>query len=262
MVRADDTGTQSLVFDPKTGTHTWREIPFQAPAMNSDAFEVKLKLAPDGSAAGSVAIIGKGRTGSVLRRTARNAETTAQFMQRMAGVLMPGSSTSEPKVLEAKSLTSEAVIEAQVESKSFARAEGDSWRVRMPSEWNPRYSYGLATRRHPLVLGTPTQYSSRTVLSLPEGFAARKLPQEGTVEAPCLSYSRKVALAPDGQSLEVRQQVQLKCERIPAADYPQYRGFSDAIGKIQDDELVLGPGPVYPERSRGAKVSVPQKKAK
>jgi hypothetical protein len=239
-VRSDDTGTRSLVFDPKTNVHTWREIPFQSAEVNSDSFDLKLLLDSDGAASGTLTMSGQGRTGSSLRRTARNAETTAQFLQRISVGLMPGSASSSPKVIEARSLTAPAVLEARVEAKAFARHEGDTLRVRIPTDWNPRYSYNLATRRHPLVLGAPTQYLTHTSLSLPEGLQVTKLPQAGRVEAPCLSFQRQVQLAPDGRSVDVRQDVKLKCERISVAEYQQYRAHADTIARILDDELVLG----------------------
>ena len=240
VVRSDDTGTRSLVFDPKNNTHTWRDIPFQGPEFNSDAFDLKLALDKEGAVAGTLTMSGVGRTGSSLRRTARNAETTAQFLQRVSVALLPGSASSEPKVVEVKSLTQPAVLQTNVVARGFARQEGDTLRVRMPSDWNPRYSYNLATRRHPLVLGAPTQYRTRTELALPEGLSVKKLPQGGTVDAPCLSYQRQVKLSADGKSVEVTQDVKLKCERISSAEYATYRGHAETIAKILDDELVLG----------------------
>jgi hypothetical protein len=141
----------------------------------------------------------------------------------VAVALMPGAASSEPKVIEVKSLTAPAVLQSKVVSAAFARKEGDTLRVRIPSDWNPRYSYNLANRRHPLVLGSPTQYVTRTELALPEGMQVKKLPQAGAVDAPCLSYQRSVKLSADGKSVEVKQDVKLKCERISSAEYQQYR---------------------------------------
>jgi transglutaminase-like putative cysteine protease len=252
-VRSDDTGTQALVFDPKNNVHTWRDIPFQAPEVNSDAFDLKLALDAEGAASGTLTMSGVGRTGSSLRRTARNAETLGQFLQRIAVALMPGAASSEPKAVEVKSLTTPAVLQTSVASKTFARKEADTLRVRIPTDWNPRYAYNLATRRHPLVLGAPTQYVTRTELALPEGMQVKKLPQGGTVDAPCLSYQRTVKLAPDGKSVQVAQDVKLKCERISAVEYQTYRSHADAIARILDDELVLGAGKAAPAKAPQAK---------
>ncbi len=242
VVRSDDTGTRALVFDPINNTHTWREIPFQSPEHNSDSYDLKLILDHEGAASGTLTMAGVGRTGSALRRTARNAETTAQFLQRISGALIPGSASSNPKVIEVKSLTAPAVLQTQVAAKTFARKEADTYRVRIPSDWNPRNSYSLANRRHALVLGTPTQYATRTEIALPEGMLVKKLPQAGAVDAPCLSYQRSVNLSPDGKSVEVKQDVKVKCERISSVEYQAYRSHADAIARILDDELVLGTG--------------------
>ncbi len=240
VVRSDDTGTRALVFDPKNNVHTWREIPFQAPELNSDSFDLKLVLDREGTAAGTLTMSGVGRTGSTLRRTARNAETTAQFLQRVAVALMPGAESSDPKVVEVKSLNLPAVLSSHVVSGGFAHKEGDTVRMRIPSDWNPRYSYNLASRRHSLVLGAPTQYVTRVDLALPDGMQVKKLPQGGAVDAPCLSYQRTVKLSADGKSVEVKQDVKLKCERISSAEYPVYRAHAETIARMLDDELVLG----------------------
>ena len=55
-------------------------------------------------------------------------------------------------------------------------AEGDTLRMRIPSEWNPRSLFTLASRRHPLVLGAPAQMQTRVSLQLPAGFEIKKLP--------------------------------------------------------------------------------------
>ena len=54
--------------------------------------------------------------------------------------------------------------------------------------------------------------------------------------------SMGVKLSPDGKAVQVTQDVKLKCERISAAEYQQYRSHADAIARILDDELVLGAG--------------------
>jgi hypothetical protein len=132
------------------------------------------------------------------------------------------------------------VLQTHVVSNAFARKEADTLRVRIPTDWNPRYAYNLASRRHPLVLGAPTQYLTRTHLALPDGIQVKKLPQGGSVDAPCLGFQRTVKLSSDGKSVEVKQEVKLKCERISAAEYQTYRGHAEAIARILDDELVLG----------------------
>ena len=99
-----------------------------------------------------------------------------QAMQRMATSFLPNASTANAKGLEVKSLRLPASLTADVEARTFARSESDTLRVRIPSEWNPRSLFTLASRRHPLVLGAPGQQETKVSLLLPEGYEVKKLP--------------------------------------------------------------------------------------
>ncbi len=243
VVRPDDVGTQSLVFDPKSGEHQWREIPFQAPALNSEDYQLDLKLDATGGAEGTMKMFARGRSGSGVRRTARNAEYTAQYVQRLASALVPGATASDVQTPEVKRLDAPAELSATVKSRTLARSEGDTLRMKLPNDWTPHNTFALATRRHPLVFGTPSEYLLTTRLSLPDGYQLKKAPEGGAVDTPCLFFERKVTPAADGRSLTVVQTVRFKCERISAAEYGKYRDQSDVVSRLLEDELVLSPAP-------------------
>lgn len=243
VVRPDDVGTRSLVFDPKTGDHKWREIPFQDPALNSEEYRLDLKLDPQGGAAGTMKMAGRGRSGSGMRRTARNAEYTSQYVQRIAAALVPGSTAGDVELLEVKKLDVPATLQAPLKVNTLGRTEGDTLRLKLPNDWSPHSTFSLANRRHPLLFGTPSEYLLHTSLALPEGFSLKKAPQSGTVDTQCLFFERKVTPSADGKSLAVDQTVRFKCERISEKEYGKYRDQSEAITRLIDDELVLAPTP-------------------
>ena len=243
VVRPDDVGTRSLVFDPKSGDHQWREIPFQEPALNSEEYRLDLKLDANGGAAGTMKMLGRGRSGSGMRRTARNAEYTSQYVQRIASALVPGSSTGDVTLDEVKRLDVPAQLSAPLKVNTLGRQESDTLRLKLPNDWSPHSTFNLATRRHPLVFGTPSEYVLHTALALPDGFSLKKAPVSGTVDTPCLFFERKVSPAADGRSLVVDQTVRFKCERISEKEYGKYRDQSETITRLIDDELVLAPTP-------------------
>jgi tetratricopeptide (TPR) repeat protein len=238
-VRADDVGTRSLVFDPQSGTHTWREIPYQAPEANRDRTTLELELDELGGAKGSLTLESVGRSGSMLRRTARNAEVFKQVAQRLASVYVPNVTTSSPRALEVESLRVPAAVRVDLSSGTFARPEGDTLRVKLPSEANPRATFQLATRRYPLVLGTPGLSQLEVVLTLPAGWEVKKLPLSNTVTLPCVSLSRELKV--EGRVVKSTQRWRTTCERIAVEDYAAYRGRLDDMVRLLDDELVLGP---------------------
>jgi cellulose synthase operon protein C len=238
-VRSDDVGTQSLVFDPKTNVHTWREIPFQNPEANRETTTVALEIDPKGGAKGTLTLEAVGRSGSLIRRTAKNQAVFSQVGQRIASAYLPNATTSDVRALEVESLRVPAAIRMEVAAGTFARTEGETLRLKLPSDANPRNTFALATRNHPLLLGTPTQQQMQLELTLPEGFEAKKLPGGGTVSLPCLSLTREVSQV--GRVVKSKQTWRTTCERLSAAEYPNYRAKLDDMVRLLDDELVLGP---------------------
>ncbi len=238
-VRSDDVGTKSLVFDPGTGEPTWRDIDPQPPEFNKEISTLTLALDATGGAKGTLALEGVGRDGSYIRRAARNAEVLTQAMQRMGTAFIPGASTANAHALEVKSLRAPASIQADLEAHTVARVEGDTLRLRIPSEWNPRTLFTLATRRHPLVLGAPAQMETRVSLTLPSGYDVKKMPAAAKVELPCLSLRRDVSR--DGATVSSVQTFRNTCERISASEYAQYRAKVDDMVRMLEDELVIAP---------------------
>ncbi len=238
-VRGDDVGTQSLVFDPKTNVHTWREIPYQGPEANRELTTVALEIDPKGGAKGTLTLEAVGRSGSLVRRTSKNQAIFTQVAQRIASAYLPNATTSDVRAIEVDSLRVPAAIRMDVAAGTFARTEGDTLRLKLPSDANPRSTFALATRNHPLLLGTPTQQQMQLELTLPEGFEARKLPGGGTVSLPCLSLTREVSQV--GRVVKSKQTWRTTCERLSAAEYPTYRAKLDDMVRLLDDELVLGP---------------------
>ncbi|MEW5742183.1 MAG: transglutaminase domain-containing protein [Myxococcota bacterium] len=237
-VRTDDVGTWSLVFDPKTNQHTWRDIPYQAPEANRETTRLSLTLDEKGGATGLLTLESVGRAGSGLRRTSKNAEVFSQVLQRVAAHLLPNGSSQNPKAVEVEDLRKPAVVTAEVSTTSLARPEGDTLRLKLPTEANPRSTFSLAQRRHPLVLGTPQQSTVQLELTLPAGLAVKKLPASGTVSLPCLSLARTVSQA--GAVVKSTETYRTTCERISPTEYLAYRAKLDEMVRLLDDELVLG----------------------
>lgn len=239
VVRHDDVGTQSLVIDPVSGEYTFREIPFQGPDKHRLTSQLEVDLLADGSARGLYSLEAKGRGGSAIRVASRDAELFQQAVQRIASGLVPNASTSGVSVVEAKDLRQPVKLRALLEAKTFARAEGDTLRVKVPTSWNPRSQFSLASRRHALVLGAPFTDEAHVSVTLPEGFEVKKLPASGSLEQTCLKLDRTVSQR--GRTVTSRAVFQVTCERVTPAEYPAYRAKVDEMMRLLEDELVVGP---------------------
>jgi tetratricopeptide (TPR) repeat protein/transglutaminase-like putative cysteine protease len=239
VVRVDDTGTKSLVFDPTTGVHTWREIPFQAPELNAEASRLSLALDAQGGVKGRLELEAVGRTGSMLRRTAHNSEVLTQLGQRLASSLVPNAAASAVTPEEVKNLEVPARFSLNLEAQGFGRQEGETLRVKVPSEWSPRALFPLATRKLPMLLGAPGRIDTEVRLRLPTGFEVRRLPSAGKVELPCLVVERTAVT--EGDAVVARTSYVTRCERLTAAEYAASRARGDDMVKLLDDELVVAP---------------------
>jgi tetratricopeptide (TPR) repeat protein/transglutaminase-like putative cysteine protease len=238
VIRHDDVGTSSLVIDPNTGQYAFRDIPLQEATKDRVVSQLDLSLGVDGSASGIMTVEAKGRAGSWWRVAARDSEVFRQAVQRSASSLVANATTSEVSAIDAKNLRAAAKLTARLETKTFARPEGDTLRIKLPNAWNPRPYFALSTRRHPLLFGAPFVDETAVSLTLPEGFEAKKLPASGRVERNCLTLERKVSSTP--RSVTSRVSFTVTCERIPPGDYPSYRAGVDEMLRLLDDELVLG----------------------
>lgn len=237
VLRDDNAGTEAFVYDPQTRSHEWVKIPWQTPAHHQTASEISVRLAADGSAKGELRLNGRGRIGSLLRRITRNPENFKQFMQMVTGAHFTGASAADVAALEVKDLRKPASVATTFVAPNAARIDGEELRFRLPTEWSPKQAFGLAQRRHDLVLGTPNEQRWRFDVSLPEGMRAAKLPSSGEVSTECITLTRTITPKPDG--LSVDQHLQIRCERIPKEQYPAYRTQMEQMSRFLDEELVV-----------------------
>ncbi|MFZ4738511.1 MAG: transglutaminase domain-containing protein [Bradymonadia bacterium] len=245
VLRHDDQGTVSLVIDPRpflpgaqpgAPEHQWRPVPYQPAETDRSTVRTRLTLDARGDATGEVAMEARGRIGSTLRRSARNAEQLAQLMQQQVGATLPGARIGEPKPGELASVRVPATLSVPVTAPSVGRVEGDDLRVKVPVGWSPAGWFSLAERRHDVLLGTPRSMRWSVTLTLPEGARLVRLPTSGEVKSECLHFSRSATSR--GQDVLVEQRVDVLCERISAGDYAAERLRADEIQRVLDAEIV------------------------
>jgi cellulose synthase operon protein C len=236
-VRSDDVGTSSLVYDTKKREHTWRPIDFQNPEINQDITRIAVALTDTGEANGALTLQSQGRGGSSLRRLAKNTEGFTQFFQRAGSAFFSDSTISEATAVQVESLRQPAVVQAKLKTNSLVRKDGSNWRIKIPSDANPKVFFALQARKTPLLLGTPTQSVVELELELPVGMKVERLPQAPDVQLPCLALRRKNAL--NERHVSIVTTYTTLCERLSVAEYALYRAKLDDMMKLLDDELVL-----------------------
>lgn len=237
VLRHDDQGTLSLVFDPKGNTHAWREIPYQDPSMDEVQTDGVLRLNADGGAEGEVGLIARGRVGEYLRTGSRNVEQLEQQIEQQLGRAYNSARMEGLVVEQVEDLFTPARVRVKLKAPNLGRREENELRLRIPVGWTPQQYFGLAKRRYPLLLGTPRTLKWRNELTLPVGGRVKRLPADGKVETPCLVLERNTRQ--EGNKVISEQSAVIRCERIATEDYAAHRKLADEMQRLLDDELVL-----------------------
>ena len=237
VLRHDDQGTLSLVFNPATDQHGWREIPYQDAGVDTTLADTVLNIAADGSATGEMVLTSHGRLGSLFRRAARNATQFAQLMQQQVARTFSGARLTGQQIMQLDSVFEPAKVQLNMEVPGLARREGKELRLKAPIEWSPQDWFGLADRQWPVLLGAPRTLHWRVTMNFPEGTRTRRLPEDLDMGTPCLHVTRTVR--GKGLSVVVDQQVQMLCERVAVADYPAHRTFVEDLMRHLDEALVF-----------------------
>ncbi len=232
-----DVGAHSLVFDPLSGDHQWRDIPFQAAENNRRETRSHFQLFADGSAEGTQAMATVGYEASAQRQLARNEQKFNQVLQMWVSQAYPGATASEQKAIEVEDLRKPAEVSVLVRSPAHGRVEGGLLKVRLPPVWSPENVFGLAERKHALVLGAPMEFSWQSRLDIPSGSSVTQLPSSGKVDAGCFAYVRTASR--QKQQVVVEQKLVVRCERISVGDYATHRTKAEEMIRMQKEELVI-----------------------
>jgi len=105
----------------------------------------------------------------------------------------------------------------------------------------------MSERKHALVLRSPAVFSWSGTLRLPGGRVERA-PASLRIEGKCTRYARELETLPDGARF--RHELELRCERIPAAEYAEALKLALEVKRAMDEEVVLDAAPAAPARVR------------
>jgi transglutaminase-like putative cysteine protease/tetratricopeptide (TPR) repeat protein len=96
----------------------------------------------------------------------------------------------------------------------------------------------LSSRNFDLVLGFPWRQEDKVTVTLPAGWAVRRLPEARTVAAP---FGRFTLVArPRGGTVEIVAALEVDRHRIAREDYAAFRKFCADVDAAVGQELVLG----------------------
>ncbi len=237
VLRHDDQGTWSLVFDPRGGAHTWRQIPFQDPGVDDVLNDLVLSVDGQGQTTGELELVARGRLGAFLRQGARNKRQLEQALEQQVGHTFPGGRVLSLALTQVTDVFQPARVRLALTSSGLVRKEGDELRFKLPAGWTPEGWFRLSQRQHPLLLGSPRTLRWAIDISLPKEAEVRRLPASGVIDSDCVRLTREVSRTKTG--LKATQSVVMKCERMTPAQYATHRVIADKMTALLDEEVVL-----------------------
>ncbi len=237
VLRHDDPGTLSAVYDPETKEHSWIKIPFDPPENDYARLSMDLKLDLKGGAKGEVQMQARGRGGALIRKGSRNLSQLKQLLEQEISRNLPGSQLNEVTPLSVEDLFEPAKVKIEVETETLGHREGQSLRFKLPFAWRPETWFGLAERLHPILLGSPRVLRYALRLKLPEGGEVKRLPHSDELRSECLSLKRTVEQR-EGE-IFAQQEVRVQCERIEVKAYRAHRESAQRMRQLLDEEIIL-----------------------
>lgn len=223
----EDRGATVLVIEPDAPARFGR-IPEAAAEENvvTSAFEVILAASGSAEIEGRLVVTGAQAAGyrrSFEALSSRRALLEQAFGRTWQGVRVESVSTSPLGRLEEP-----VALTFQLAAPAFAQRDGDALRLApfgTARNYSERWA-GLASRRHPLVLGDPNVSRFTYRIALPRGWEAGELPAPASAENPYGAFDVRFRAEPG--AVVVEAQITVREARVPVADYPAFRTFANA----------------------------------
>jgi hypothetical protein len=239
ILRTDDVGAWSLVYDPVEGSSQWLEIPLPEKNDHSLKFHLDIALNADGSGKASLDMVGTGLWGAAIRRFVRNPKLLDKFVDSVTGRIYPGASTDSREVVEAADLRAPAHLRWSFDAPGVARKEGKTlvWRAPIESMGRSSAAFVLLERVYPLILGFPRMEQLTVTLKAPKGWRVREAPGDAVAGKPCFSMERISTRSKREVTLRFKRQ--MKCSRIEAEGYVEYGILAKEMDQLFEGEVVF-----------------------
>jgi len=219
-LRSDDQGATSLVLDPGTGKWSFIDVPFQAPAFQSERRDLIVRLNAEGATASADIRFG-GDLGSTLRQTLRNEAMGEQVHNALANMLFPGSRVLSSETTGKDDIWEPLVIHLELDISAAITDQGDARSLAIPGVLPITKTAMLEKRQYPLALGVPREVIQSIRVEAGAGVRLVHLPGANAVETDCFDFTIEPLGADEVATIETRYEQ--RCTEIAPKDFPAFR---------------------------------------
>jgi hypothetical protein len=240
-----DYGASTLIVFPDKGE--MKTIPFRGPEANFQKEKHVIKVDAEGGAKVDSTYEGSGDFEVTLRQALQTVGRRTQIIEEQLGRHYSGAKVKKVECSDLNDL--DKPIKIQVEAQvpklyqkttgGFAIEEVRSWLFDALYLRGQKVS-GLAAkeaRDFDVVLPLPSGVNEETIYELPAGTDVKSLPKETKLESSFGTYKRTYELK--GNKLSVTRSFEMKTNRIPRAQYEEFRKFVGTIERSEDERVIL-----------------------
>ncbi|MGZ3438953.1 MAG: transglutaminase domain-containing protein, partial [Polyangia bacterium] len=236
-LRGDDQGATSLVMDPESGRWEFVEIPYQAPDLQFDRHKIRIDVKSPTEALATDEVVLRGMVAMGVRHLLRNEGMAKKMYEALSSMLFPGTTPRNAKVAPKEDTWEPVTLALDIDVSSTMQPEDESWRMRLPGQFELARVMDLKTRETPLQLGPLSSSRYEVETTLPEGYKIVHAPKDYSVEHACFVLKRH-ALA-DARKLSVQIDYRRTCAEISVRDYGEFRAAVQRGVQHFQDELVF-----------------------
>ncbi|HET8723523.1 MAG TPA: DUF3857 domain-containing protein [Anaeromyxobacteraceae bacterium] len=226
----EDRGASVLVVNPGAPP-TFRTIPESPPGADRVTTEIRVALAPDGSATAEGSTVVTGAQAPEFRRGYQSESGRRAALERSFSRVFPGLRVDAVETSDLSRIEDDVRVTFRMTVPRLARPENGGL-VMAPfgqgQSWMETWA-AASSRRLDLVL--PGAFESQFTIrhELPAGMRPAALPPPERRDGPFGSWS--VSVTEEGRTLVARASLRIATRRIPVADYPAFREFLAGVDR-------------------------------
>lgn len=243
QIPGSDRGAQALVI--RDGKGVFETIPVGTPEEAQSDQQVKLTLAADGSAAGTVTLSGNGDSDMALRATllALPPDRVQPFLEILAKRIGANARVTRYSVSDIRNRDLPVTIAMEVSFPGWANISGSLLLFKArPDQTAGAVSnpFSQESRTQPVAQRSPQRTRSVLEVTLPEGFVVLSVPENASGNSDLGRFERSVQQ--NGRTLTIATRVEDFGVEVPPSRYQQIRAYYDRYLKTWDESVVVKKG--------------------